>query len=95
MKKSLLKEVIRIVLTCHPLGIMYPPYSKSFNALLKIPNTGGKILSVSIATFHVYFILARSSYVKDSPEYLLFAISSCFESIATNFLLHHEEMEGT
>ena len=37
------------------------PYSVSFTAFLKPTKSGGNSLKVSIATFHVYFILARSS----------------------------------
>jgi len=63
--------------TCHPLGIRYPLYSRSSRTFLKELNTGGNILRHSNATLHVYFILARSSHVKSSPEALLLATSSC------------------
>ena len=72
-------ESSRFSLTCHPLGITYPPYSISFKAILKPPKIGGSLLWVSITTLHVHFILARFLHVRDSPLSLPFAITSYSE----------------
>ena len=45
--------------------------------ILKLPKIGGIVRSVSIATFHVYFILETSSQVRASSGPLFLAISSC------------------
>ena len=63
--------------TFQPLGMSYPWYLISLVAVRKLPKTGGTNRSVSIAAFHVYFILETCSHVRASSVPLLSAISSC------------------